>query len=65
MSFHIQVNNISAFSITSHLIKKPEKYLGFNVWGVGLGNCVYLFFQYSLLCPCVLLLKGVTVYYHT
>ena len=30
MSFHIQVNNISAYSITSHLIKKPEKNLGFN-----------------------------------
>ena len=36
MSFHVQVNNISAFSITSHLIKKPEKYLGFNDVGSGI-----------------------------
>ena len=36
MSFHIQVNNISAFSITSHLIKKPEKYLDVNDVGSGI-----------------------------
>ena len=66
MSFHIQVNNISAYNITSHLIKKPEKDLGFNDVGKGnLENHVYLNLQYSLLCPCVLLLKGINVYYHT
>ena len=36
MSFHIQVNIISAYSITSHLIKKLEKNLGFNDVGSGI-----------------------------
>ena len=36
MSFHIQVNDISAFTITSHLIKKPEKKMGFNDVGSGI-----------------------------
>ena len=36
MSFHVQVNIISAYSITSHLIKKLEKNLGFNDVGTGI-----------------------------
>ena len=30
MSFPIQFNNVSAYNITSPLIKKPEKDLGFK-----------------------------------
>ena len=36
-SFPIQFNNVSAFNITSPLIKKPEKDLGFK--DVGSGIC--------------------------
>ena len=33
MSFHIQFNNVSAYNVTSALIKKPEKDLYFkDVW---------------------------------
>ena len=64
MSFPIQFNSVSAYYITSPLIKKPEKDLGFKDVGRGICNCVYLFVQKPLLCPCVLLLKGISVYYH-
>ena len=64
MSFPIQFNSVSAYYITSPLIKKPEKDLGFKDVGRGICNCVYLFVQESLLCTCVLLLKGISVYYH-
>ena len=71
MSFPIQFNSVSAYYITSPLIKKPKKDLGFKDVGRGIfvqrgthNYCVYLFVQKSLLCPCVLLLKGISVYYH-
>ena len=33
MSLHIQFNNVSAYNVTSNLIKKPEKDLHFkDVW---------------------------------
>ena len=41
MSFHIQVNIISAYSITSQLIKKLEKDLVFNDVGSGIWKIVY------------------------
>ena len=66
MSVHIQSNNASACNVISPLIKKPEKDFGFNDVGKGnLENCSYLFLQKCLLCSCVLLLKGINVYYHT
>ena len=65
MSFHIQVNNISAYSITSHLIKKPEKDLGFNDVGSGIWKFCIPFSSVLLAMPLCLLLKGINVYYHT
>ena len=38
MSFHIQFNNVSAYNVSSPLIKKREKGLGFKDVGVGFGR---------------------------
>ena len=40
MLFHIQFNNISAFNVSSPLIKKPEKDLGFKDVGSGIWKIV-------------------------
>ena len=43
MSFHIQLNNVSAYNLTSALIKKPEKGLHFkDVWS-GVWKIVHTF----------------------
>ena len=49
MSFHVQFNNVSAYNVSSPLIKKPEKDLGFKDVGSGIWkiNCVHLFLQKS------------------
>ena len=44
MSFHTQFNNVSAYNLTSPLIKKPEKDLRFkDVWR-GIWKIVHTFF---------------------
>ena len=40
MSFHIQFNNVSAYNVSSPLIKKPEKGLGFKDVGSGIWKIV-------------------------
>ena len=67
MSFHIQFNNVSAYNVTSPLIKKPEKDLHFkDVWR-GIWKIVHTKHSTKILSmPCVLLLKGIlNVHYHT
>ena len=62
MSFPIQFNNVSAYNITSPLIKKPEKDLGFK--DVARGICKIVCTSLYKNCSCGLLLKGISVYYH-
>ena len=40
MSFPVQFNNVSAYNITSPLIKKPDKDLGFKDVGKGIWKIV-------------------------
>ena len=44
MSFHIQFNNVSAYNVSSPLIKKPEKGLGFKDVGSGIWKIVHTSF---------------------
>ena len=64
MSFPIQFNNVSAYNITSPLIKKPEKDLGFKDVGRGICKIVCTSLYKNCSDARVLLLKGIIVYYH-
>ena len=64
MSFHIQFNNVSACNVTSPLIKKPERDLGFNDVGRVIWKCVCTSF-FKNPCYTPVLLKGINFYYHT
>ena len=65
MSFPIQFNSVSAYYITSPLIKKPDKGLGFKDVGRGIWKivCTSLYKNPSY-GHVFLLLKGINVYYH-
>ena len=41
LSFHVQFNNVSAYNVSSPLIKKPEKDLGFKDVGSGIWKIVH------------------------
>ena len=64
MSFRIQFNSVSAYYITSPLIKKPEKDLGFKDVGRGICKIVCTSLYKNRCYARVLLLKGISVYCH-
>ena len=54
------------YIVTSPAIKKPEKDLSFKNVGRGIWKIVGTFFSKNRsYAPCVLLLNGINVYYHT
>ena len=58
MSFHIQFNNVSAYNVTSPLIKKPEKDLCFkDVWR-GIWKIVHTFSTRILAMPLCFIAEG-------
>ena len=58
MSFHIQFNNVSAYNVTSPLIKKPEKDLHFkDVWR-GFGKLCIPFSTKILAMPLCFIAEG-------
>ena len=62
MSFHIQFNNVSAYNVSSPLIKKPGKGLGFKDVGSGIWKIVDTsFYKNPSYAPVFLLLMGIDV----
>ena len=58
MSFYIQFNNVSAYNVTSALIKKPEKDLHFkDVWR-GFWKIVHTFSTKILAMPLCFIAEG-------